>query len=79
MEPDSSITCNSLLAGARIPVRATRSAQEAVGGADVVVLATNSVTPAIDSAWVGPGAHVIAMGACRPKQQEVDPALVARA
>jgi len=68
-----------LVADARIPVHATRSAEEAVRGADVVVLATNSVTPAIENAWVGPGTHVIAMGACRPTQQEVDPALVARA
>lgn len=67
------------VADARIPVRAARTAEEAVRGADVVVLATNSVTPAIDNRWVGPGAHVIAMGACRPTQQEVDPALVARA
>jgi alanine dehydrogenase len=67
------------VADARIPVRAARTAEEAVSGADVVVLATNSVTPAIDNRWVGPGAHVIAIGACRPTQQEVDPALVARA
>jgi ornithine cyclodeaminase/alanine dehydrogenase-like protein (mu-crystallin family) len=67
------------VADAGIPVRAARTAEEAVRGADVVVLATNSITPAIENAWVAPGAHVIAMGACRPTQQEVDPALVARA
>jgi alanine dehydrogenase len=67
------------VADARIPVRAARTAEDAVRGADVVVLATNSVTPAIDNAWVGPGTHVIAIGACRPTQQEIDPALVGRA
>jgi alanine dehydrogenase len=67
------------VAGAHIPVRAARTAEEAVRGADVVVLATNAVTPAIDHRWVRPGAHVIAMGACRPTQQEIDPALVAGA
>jgi ornithine cyclodeaminase/alanine dehydrogenase-like protein (mu-crystallin family) len=67
------------VADARTSVRAARSAEEAVRGADVVVLATNSVTPAIQDVWVSPGVHVIAMGACRPTQQEVDPALVARA
>ncbi len=61
------------------PVRAARSAEEAVRGADVVVVATNSVRPAIDDAWVGAGTHVIAIGACRPTHQEIDPALVARA
>ncbi|HTS26130.1 MAG TPA: ornithine cyclodeaminase family protein [Bryobacteraceae bacterium] len=68
-----------LVAEAPMPVRAAPSAEEAVRGADVVVLATNAVTPAIRDEWVSPGAHVIAMGACRPTQQEVDPALVARA
>ncbi len=61
------------------PVRAARTAEDAVRGADVVVLATNAVTPAIQDAWVGAGTHVIAIGACRPTQQEIDPALVARA
>lgn len=58
---------------------AARSAEEAVSGADVVVVATSSVTPAIQDAWVAPGTHVIAIGACRPSQREMDPALVARA
>ena len=59
--------------------RAAASAEEAVRGADVVVLATSAVTPAIHSGWVSPGTHVIAMGACRPSQREIDPALMARA
>jgi len=60
------------------PVRAAASAADAVRGADVIVVATSSVTPAIEDAWVSPGAHVVAIGACRPTQQEIDPALVAR-
>jgi thiomorpholine-carboxylate dehydrogenase len=60
-------------------VCAAESAEAAVRGADVVVLATNSPTPAIESHWVRDGAHVIAIGACRPTQQELDPALVERA
>ena len=60
-------------------VRAADSAEQAVAGADVVVVATSSVTPAIQSGWVNDGAHVIAIGACRPSQREVDPELVARA
>jgi alanine dehydrogenase len=58
---------------------AAPTAAEAVRGADVVVVATSSVTPAIASEWVGDGAHVIAIGACRPTQREIDPDLVARA
>jgi len=60
-------------------VCACMSARDAVTGADVVVLATSSPTPAIEDGWVTPGAHVISVGACRPDQREMDPALVARA
>jgi ornithine cyclodeaminase/alanine dehydrogenase-like protein (mu-crystallin family) len=66
-------------AAARSNVAAARTAEEALRGADVVVVATSSVTPAIQSDWVQDGAHVIAIGACRPTQRELDPALVARA
>jgi alanine dehydrogenase len=62
-----------------VPVRACRSAVEAVHGAGVVVLATASATPVIEDGWVAPGAHVVSVGACRPNQREMDPALVARA
>jgi alanine dehydrogenase len=59
--------------------RPARTAEESVRGADVVVVATDSVTPAIENAWVGEGTHVIAVGACRPSQREIDPTLLARA
>jgi ornithine cyclodeaminase/alanine dehydrogenase-like protein (mu-crystallin family) len=55
------------------------SAEAAIRGADIVVLATSSATPVIEAAWVAPGAHVISVGACRPTQREMDPALVRRA
>jgi len=61
------------------PVRPAMSAAEAVRDADVILIATSAVTPAIDNEWVADGAHVIAIGACRPSQREIDPALVARA
>ena len=56
---------------------AAASAEAAVRDADIVVLVTSSPTPVVDTAWVAPGAHVIAVGACRPEQREMDPALVA--
>lgn len=59
-------------------VRAAGSAEEAVRGADVVVLATASVAPVIEDGWVAAGTHVIGVGACRPSQREMDPELVAR-
>jgi alanine dehydrogenase len=58
--------------------RAMESAETAVRGADVIVLVTASTTPVVESAWVKAGAHVISVGACRPTQREMDPALVAR-
>lgn len=60
-------------------VSAVDHAGEAVVGADVIVLVTSSPTPVIEDGWVKPGAHVISVGACRPTQREMDPALVARA
>jgi alanine dehydrogenase len=60
-------------------ITAVEHAGEAVVGADVVVLVTSSPTPVVASGWVKPGAHVISVGACRPSQREMDPALVARA
>jgi alanine dehydrogenase len=32
----------------------------------------------VQSEWIKPGAHVISVGACRPDQREMDPALVLR-
>jgi len=65
--------------GLGFTVSATEHAGEAVVGADIVVLVTSSATPVIESGWVRPGAHVISVGACRPTQREMDPALTARA
>ncbi|MCC7124273.1 MAG: ornithine cyclodeaminase family protein [Acidobacteria bacterium] len=60
-------------------VRATDTAEAAIRDADIVVLVTSSTTPVFEASWIAPGAHVISVGACRPDQREMDPALVARA
>jgi ornithine cyclodeaminase len=62
-----------------VPVTSVDHPGEAVVGADIIVLVTSSPTPVIENGWVKPGAHVISVGACRPTQREMDPALVARA
>jgi alanine dehydrogenase len=56
----------------------TDSAEQAVQGADLVVLATSSSEPVVQNEWIKAGAHVISVGACRPDQREMDPALVQR-
>ena len=48
------------------------SAEEAVRGADVVVTVTSSKTPVLRGAWLKPGSHVNAVGACRPDWRELD-------
>jgi alanine dehydrogenase len=58
--------------------RAMESAEAVVRGADVVVAVTASPTPVVQSEWIGDGTHVIAVGACRPNQRELDPELVQR-
>jgi ornithine cyclodeaminase/alanine dehydrogenase-like protein (mu-crystallin family) len=60
-------------------LHAAGSAGEAVDGADLIVLATSAQAPVVRSSWVMDGAHICAVGACRPTHREMDAALVARA
>ena len=48
------------------------SAEEAVRGADVIVTVTSSQTPVLKGEWLKRGAHVNAVGACRPDWRELD-------
>ena len=50
----------------------------ALRGADLVVLATASRVPVVDDAWIAEGAHICAVGACRPTEREMPTPLVAR-
>jgi ornithine cyclodeaminase/alanine dehydrogenase-like protein (mu-crystallin family) len=60
-------------------VKAAASAEEAVRGADVVVVATGSKIPVLFGRWLSPGAHVNAVGAVRPDWRELDDELLTRA
>ena len=60
-------------------VRAVASAEEAVRGADIVVLATSSQTPVLSGAWLAPGTHINAVGAPRPTWRELDDEALGRA
>lgn len=61
-----------------VAIHEAESAQAAVRGADLIVLATASHMPVVESEWVEAGAHVMCVGACRPDQREMAPALVKR-
>jgi ornithine cyclodeaminase len=63
---------------AGVPIIAVDSAARAAEGADLIVAATASTTPVLDAADVAPGAHVCAVGACRPTHRELTGRLVAR-
>lgn len=63
----------------RFGVRLARSAEEAVRGADVVVVATASRTPVLAGEWLSPGAHVNAVGAPRPDWRELDDVVLRKA
>jgi ornithine cyclodeaminase len=64
------------LAGVRITT--TDSPSLAVEGADLIVAATASTTALIDTGDVREGAHICAVGACRPTHRELAGRLVAR-
>lgn len=61
------------------PLHAVGSAEAAVREADIIVLVTASPEPVLFDRWVADGAHICAVGACRPTQREMEAALVKRA
>uniref|UniRef100_A0A9J7Z2S2 Ketimine reductase mu-crystallin n=1 Tax=Cyprinus carpio carpio TaxID=630221 RepID=A0A9J7Z2S2_CYPCA len=61
------------------PVTVCSSVKEAVIGADVIVTATGASQPILFGEWVKPGAHIAAVGACRPDWRELDDVLMREA
>ena len=51
-----------LAAETKLCVRPTETAREAVEGADIVLCATSSTTPVLETAWLARGAHVTTVG-----------------
>jgi thiomorpholine-carboxylate dehydrogenase len=51
--------------------------EDAVRGADVIVIATNALEPILKGTWLKPGAHVNAVGSPRPNWRELDDAAMA--
>lgn len=57
-------------------VRAAETAEECVTGADIIVTATASKVPVVESAWVAPGTHINASGANWADRRELPTDLV---
>jgi ornithine cyclodeaminase/alanine dehydrogenase-like protein (mu-crystallin family) len=62
-----------------LPVRATSTAEECVRGVTIVVTATYSKEPVLESAWIQDGVHINAVGSNNPQHRELPPDLIARA
>ncbi|HKH49768.1 MAG TPA: ornithine cyclodeaminase family protein [Thermoanaerobaculia bacterium] len=60
-------------------VEAVATAREAVEGADLICTVTSSREPVLEGAWLSPGAHVNAVGACTPAARELDTETIRRA
>ncbi|MCI4384109.1 hypothetical protein PGIGA_G00034760 [Pangasianodon gigas] len=69
-------TAERFAAGVQGPVKVLSSAKEAVHGADIIITVTNSSKPVLFGEWVKPGAHIVAVGACRPDWRELDDVLM---
>jgi ornithine cyclodeaminase/alanine dehydrogenase-like protein (mu-crystallin family) len=65
--------------GHGIEVESMASAEAAVEGADLVCTTTSAREPVLRGAWLAPGAHVNAVGACLPVTRELDTEAVRRA
>jgi alanine dehydrogenase len=66
-------------AAAGVPIDVGRTAEETVRDADLVCTTTSSKEPVLEGAWLSPGAHVNAVGACFPSTRELDTEAVRRA
>lgn len=70
---------NAATFAAEFNVTATPSAEDAVRGADVIVVATSATTPVLCGEWLSPGVHINAVGATRPTWRELDDDVLRRA
>lgn len=55
------------------------TAQQAVANADIICTLTPAKQPILQHAWIKPGAHINAVGACAPANRELDSDLMAAA
>jgi ornithine cyclodeaminase len=61
-----------------VTVEAVPNARAAVEGADLICTTTAAREPIVEGAWIAPGAHLNAVGACFAHARELDTAAVVR-
>ncbi len=66
-------------ATSRVAVEVMATARAAVEGADLICTTTAAREPILEGAWLAPGAHINAAGACFAATRELDTAAVVRA
>lgn len=62
-----------------VPVEVMPTPRDAAWGADLICTTTAAREPILEGAWLAPGAHVNAVGACFATARELDTQAVARA
>jgi len=60
----------------KFKAKACSTVEEAVRDADVICTVSFATTPILNKEWIKPGAHINAVGACRPDWQEVESELM---
>ena len=63
----------------RTTVRAVRTSDEVVAGADLIITVTPSSKPVFNAAMIKPGATISCVGSYQPHMQEMDPLILKRA
>ena len=63
---------------APIAVEVAATVRDAVDGADLICTTTAAREPVLEGAWLAPGAHINAVGACFAVSRELDTAAVVR-
>jgi len=61
-----------------LTVEVSASARAAVEGADLICTTTAAREPVLEGAWIAPGTHINAVGACIASARELDTAAVVR-
>jgi alanine dehydrogenase len=74
----SAANAQRFAAEAEASVEVMPTAHAAVDGADLICTTTAAREPILEGAWLAPGAHVNAVGACFAATRELDTAAVAR-